>query len=122
MTDIITREDVRKVLIKWQNDLLSAKQVHDWAETRYMNSQFECDDWEGEEEWSVTNEVLAKLDTLNMNLTTADDVSIFMAFLSTPIGAFDTGYQHMEQALKSIDIEKRKEQLSDIDFYRPFCR
>ena len=84
-SDFNTRRSQKK-LLEWQSGHISADEIHRWAEKRYHNDDFDYDDWEGEEENSVTNEIIAHLDMLNLNLTTDADVGIFLEFLSTPEG------------------------------------
>ncbi len=100
---------------------MSAKDVHVWAEHHYQNDAFDFEDWEGEEENSVSNEVLAHLDMLDMNLLVPEDIPSYLAFLSTPRGSFDEGFSKLERYLGTVDIEARRVQLKGTSPYQPFC-
>lgn len=67
MAQIIEREDLRKIMHKWQAAQLTSKQVHEWANNRYAR-----DTWDAEDE--ITNEILSRLDMLDMNLLVPEDV------------------------------------------------
>jgi len=54
------REELIKTLRDWQNGTLTASQVHEWGENHFPYS--------GEPHDEVTNEVLQRLDILDMNL------------------------------------------------------
>jgi hypothetical protein len=118
---IIKRDDVAKVLKAWQAGEMSTREVYDWANRLYP-CNYDAEDWEGEEEQSVTNEVLAALDMLDMNLTLPEDVSIYLDFLDTPKGDFASGYAAFEQRLRAIDYATRKKRLKDGPLYTPFLK
>jgi hypothetical protein len=67
---IISRDDVKEILLKWEADIISASDVHEWASNRYAVDEYDFSDWEGDYDFSVTNEVLGELDCLDMNLVT----------------------------------------------------
>jgi len=119
---IITRKHVIDILSKWQSGQLSASEVHNWAENKYLKSGIDYEDWEDNDDESVTNEVLANLDTLDMNLVTKEDIPIFLEFLKTPNGKFKQGYKKLKDSLNTIDIVKRKEKLSNNPLYLRFCK
>ena len=118
---IITRDDLRQILEDWQCGKLSAEEVHDWAESLYFPGAIDYDDWENDEN-SVTNEVLAALDMMDMKLIISSDVQTYLEFLQTPAGQFDKGYEKLDAALKSIDYRKRAKELKDDPLYGPYCR
>ena len=119
---IIERGDVKKILLKWRDGLLSAREVHAWAENRYNVNGYNCSDWEGDEELSVTNEVLSAQDRLDMNLMTVEDIPVYLEFLETPIGEFDSGMLKFEQYLDSINYKERKKKLAEVELYALFCK
>ncbi len=120
MTKVISRQDVKDKLIKWQLDDIDAKQVHEWAENSYNTSHVEYEDWE-DDEYSVTNSILAELDMLNINLLTKEDIPALIEFLDSPPGKFKESDVKFQRYMRSIDIHERKSQLADIDIYSEFC-
>jgi hypothetical protein len=121
VAQLVSRGDIADVLRRWQSGLLTAEQVHSWAEELYSPGHLDFDDREGDDEDSVANEVLSSLDMLNLNLLVVGDVPIYLEFLGTPPGQFAEGYQKFEQALSRIDREERRRRLAHIPFYAPFC-
>jgi hypothetical protein len=115
MTTPITRTDLRAVLESWQRTELTAAQVHDWAEERYAASAFEPED-------DVANEVLAKLDMLDMNLTTVEDVPSFLAVLQSPPDEAERAITELYRYVESIDITAREHACAGDSLYAPFCR
>ncbi len=120
MKEILTREKLRKLLRKWQKRALTSKDLHGWAESKYMIVDY--DDWESGDEDSVSNTVLAALDQLNMNLTTREDAQAYLKFLDTPKGEFEPGLRTLNAYLDGIDIGKRRDELKSVEPYVPFCR
>ena len=121
MTKIVSREDVIAMLIKWQQRDVDAKHIHTWAENIYMVDGYSYDDWEDGESNSVTNEALAALDMLNMNLMTEEDIPAYIEFLKSPAGCFKEAYIQLQKHLDSIDYNGRKKELAEIEVYAPFC-
>jgi hypothetical protein len=122
---MITRKEIADVLLRWQAGLLTAQQVHEWAEELYFPGCLDFDDEEGGEcgdDNSVANEVMSALDKLDMDLMLVEDVPIYLEFLETPPGQFLTGYQKCEQTLAQIDRRRRQRDLAEIALYAPFCK
>lgn len=119
MTEIITRKQLKDLLMQWRNGELSEEQLHDWAENRYLTDEVDYSDWENDN--SVTNEVLGALDMMNMNLMTKEDIESYLTFLDTPPGQFSQGYGKLEDYLKMINYSERKRTLAKIPFYKKFC-
>ena len=117
----ITQDNIKEMLGKWAQGLLTAEEMHEWAGQYYQNDAYEFVDWEGADENSVTNEVLAHLDMLDMNLVTHEDIPQYLAFLASPAGGFDEGLSILERYLNSVDMDTRKKQLKGIVPYKPFC-
>ncbi|HSE39043.1 MAG TPA: hypothetical protein VLG74_17200 [Blastocatellia bacterium] len=78
----ITREEVRSKPRDWRDGNISTQEIYEWAGSLYPNTECEYEDWEGKESNSVTNEVLAAVDMVNINLNIPEDAEIF---LETPI-------------------------------------
>ena len=113
----ITREEVRSKLCDWRDGKISAQEIFEWAGSLYPNTEYEYEDWEGDESNSATNEVLAALDMMNINLNTPEDAEIF---ISTPLGEFESGFALLQRRLNSIDYDLRRKTLRDDPFYAPF--
>ncbi len=120
MKAMIGREDLIQVLQHWRDGVLTAKQVHEWAEARA--GSVEVGDWEDGESNSVTNEVLFALDMLDINLMLQEDIPSYLKFLRTPIGHFSEGYRKWQDALDQIDYPSRQEFLRTTPFYARFCK
>ncbi len=120
MEPMIGREDLIKILQYWRDGVLTAEQVHEWAEKRAGN--VEVSDWEGVEPNSATNEVLWALDMLNINLMLPEDIPTYLEFLHTPPGHFSEGYHKWQDTLTQVDYRARKEFLRMIPLYAPFCK
>lgn len=120
MSERTTRKELVDILNKWMAGTLTANEVHKWADDRYPDVEF--DDYEGEEDSSVANEVMGHLDMLNMNLMTAEDIPIYLRFLQTPIGMFDQGYRQFEKETSGIDMLARSRQLKGDPLYERFCK
>ncbi|MSU61916.1 MAG: hypothetical protein EXS31_05905 [Pedosphaera sp.] len=81
-TRIIKREDLAQVVNDWGSGRMSSTEVLNWANALYPSDEVDYDDWE--EDNSVTNEILAALDMLDMNLALPEDVAVYLEFLSHP--------------------------------------
>jgi len=105
----ITASDIEHVLNQWASRKLSESQVHAWAEDRFCTGTYEA-------ESDAANEVLARLDNMNMNLTTTDDIPALIAALHSKdfisiLAGHDT----------RVNIEERKLKLRQIPLYARFC-
>ena len=117
---IIKREDVGRVLTDWSSGRKTTDEVMRWADSLYPSDDVDYEDWEGDD--SVTNEVLAALDMLDMNLVLPEDAPIYLRFLSTPAGEFTSGYAEFRRRLDAIDYDCRRKELRDTMPYAPFLR
>lgn len=113
---IITREEAARKLSDWADGRVSTEDIFRWADALYPSDDVDYADWERDED-SVTNEVLAALDMLDMNLVLPEDVPIYLEFLSTPQGQFKIGYERFRQRLDQIDYASRSERLRDVPPY-----
>ena len=116
---ILKREDLARVLTDWQSGRMSSAEVLSWADALYPSSDVDYEDWEGDD--SVTNEILAALDMLDMNLALPEDAPIYMEFLSTPIGQLASGHAMFQHRLDQIDYDSRRKSLRHVFPYSPFC-
>ena len=119
-TMIITREQVRSKLRDWRDGKISTEEIFEWAGSLYPNTECEYEDREGKESNSVTNEVLAALDMVNINLNIPEDAEIFLEFLSAPLGEFESAYAFLQRRLNSIEYDLRRKTLCDNPLYAPF--
>lgn len=108
------------LLESWQAGNVSTQEVLSWASKRFIPGEVEFDDWEND--CSATNEVLAELDSLDMNLVLPEDAPIHISFLKTPPGQFEEGFAKWQEAVGSIDFKARIKQLKDHPIYGPFCK
>jgi hypothetical protein len=119
--EIVTREQIRQKLGEWQTGAITAEAIQSWAANRWMSDHFTYEDWEFDE-FSASNEVLAALDMLDINLTTEADAEALIEFLNTPIGEFPAGYNRMKEKIRSADYEARKRSLRGIAPYTAFLK
>ena len=111
MTTTIRRADVREVLGQWLRRELCHARVHEWATARYAVAAFECDD-------EVTNQVLAALDKLDVNVTTEVDIPYLLEALDAVSG------DEASSILMSMpyDREGRRQRFSNDPVYGRFLR
>ena len=110
----VSRNDLLEVLESWRLHRTIAKDVQAWAEARYG-----LDDWEPED--AVVNEILARLDALDMNLITPDDVPAFLEALSVPANRSQEAIDGIDRHFETVNIESRQMELHGDPLYAPFC-
>jgi hypothetical protein len=94
---------------------MTATAVHDWAVERYAVSDFTTED-------VIVNEVLARLDMLDANLTTADDVPALQRLLASHPAASSEAVGRYDEHLECVDFGERKRRLANEPLYAPFCK
>ena len=119
---IITRQEIAKELINWHTGKLSSAQIQIWAESLYLNDDVDYEDCEGEQDNSVSNEILSALDMLDMNLALPEDAPIYLEFLQTPVGCFQIGFKRWQEMLQQINYASRRVQLISNPLYSPFLK
>jgi hypothetical protein len=117
MSQTVNRADVAAKLQQWQSGEITAHQIHAWAESVYQRHDVGYTDWEGAQEHSVTNEVLARLDFLDGNLIVPEDVPLYLTFLEAPAGQFEQALALLEAELSRIDYDARRTQLRGMPPY-----
>ena len=117
---IIKRDELARVLTDWQSGRMSSAEVLSWADALYPSDDVDDEDWEGDD--SVTNEILAALDMLDMNLALPEDAPIYLDFLSTPFGQFARGHAEFQRRLDEIDYDSRRASLRHVFPYSPFLQ
>jgi hypothetical protein len=120
LTRILKRDEVAHQLRDWHEGRLSSEDLMRWADRLYPSDDVDYEDWEGDD--SVTNEVMAALDMLDMNLSLPEDAAIYLDFLSTPAGQFQAGYERYKAALDKIDSAARRTTLKNVPLYAPYLR
>jgi hypothetical protein len=114
MAALVTRDELRTLLEEWQSGKRTSGEVHDWAEARYAVDAWECED-------DVTNEVLAALDVLDMNLLTRDDVPVLQAMLDLHPGQAARAAGLLDAHYQEVSLDDRKNSLASEPTYAPFC-
>jgi hypothetical protein len=115
MSKIITRQEIRELLQRWQVGDLSHKFVYDWANERYSSRR-----WDTEDE--IVDQVLTELYSLDMNLTTAEDVPHLLNLLTIPQGQIGTAMALIREYTRSIDLKSRRLTLAKDPLYGPHCK
>jgi hypothetical protein len=111
LSTVISRQEVRALLERWQRGETVASQVHIWAEDRHAVSAFEPED-------EVVNELLGQLDMLNLNLITAEDVPALLRALDD-LGDTDRVIQDLERYFEGIDLVRRSAKCAGDPLYAP---
>jgi len=117
--EVIKRVDIIKKLDAWRDARESTLSLHMWADKMHMSSELIFEDMEGEN--SVSQEVLAELSMLDMNLLIQGDIPIFKAFLNSSVGQFEESYVKFVSDLQNIDHEQRKRKLKNTEPYVKYC-
>jgi hypothetical protein len=115
MNHVVTRADLVAVLREWQAGRVSATEVHDWAEALYSPGDFEVDD--DEDSGSAASAVLARLDMLDINLITADDIPHYLELLHSPHGGLPEALKRFEAKQALIDFKARQDALATTEPY-----
>lgn len=115
----VTRGELIRMLQSWQAGELGTQQLWDWASHRFQAGQADYDDWDGEN--SVASEVLTMLDSLDLHLMLAEDVPLHLAFLQSPLGAFNASQLAWQHELASLDYDERRVTLKDDPIYALYC-
>ena len=108
---LVRREELRSVLARWQHGELSHSQVYDWSNEHFGLEQMDGGD-------SVVNEILAHLDIMDVNLTTPDDVPIFLAMLDADSEADAT--ELLRRHGDALDLDVRITKWRTDPFYAPW--
>lgn len=111
----VTRDDLRAILRAWADGAMSPAEVHEWAENRYAVPDVEVED-------ELVNEVLGALDILDINLTTVEDVPVFLSMLALPLDRYEEALELLRRHGDSVDIAARIQRYRDDPFYGRFCK
>jgi hypothetical protein len=111
---IVTRAEVGRMLVDWEAASVSAAEVHGWAERHYAVADRQPED-------QVVNEVLARLDMLDIDLIVAADVPALRRLLESMPARLPDALNEYEAYVDSIDLRRRRQELAGDPFYGPFC-
>jgi len=109
---LVTRDEMHTVLSGWADRELSHQAVYDWATERFDLEQMDRGD-------PVINEILAHLDIMDVNVTTPDDVPVFLAMLDAASPELAT--ELLRRAGDGIDLDERFAKWGSDPFYAPYC-
>lgn len=112
MSQTLFRTDVASTICQWQAGLLTSLQVHQWATDRYAASAWDPED-------GAVNEVLARLDMMDMNLVTVEDAAALLAALGAATA--EDAARAMDAYEHTVDFVARKRDLADDLLYSRFC-
>jgi len=120
-----TRQDIIDKLIDWQSGKMSTEEILDWAYDNWIpyEDQYEDHEYSSDGDYqSVTRDVINFLEELFRLDITKDDIPELLKYLRTPKGKYEEGNKKLENYFKSIDWDKRNEELKDQKPYSDWDR
>ncbi len=105
---LVSRDEVRRILLRWKSDELSEQQVYDWANDRWAVEEVLPED-------DVVAEILSSLDILDINQITKDDVPAFIEALA--ILDVEEALGRLDAYFRTIDFDRRTQDLRRVPFY-----
>ena len=119
----ITRQILQQKLIAWASGILPVTELHKWVMDLQLDGPCEFEDWETKDgaSFSVSKEVVAEMEMIDLNFIIPEDIPIFTEFLDTPTGAFEAAYVHFIERLQAIDTTKRMKMLKHTEPYARHC-
>lgn len=103
---VVTREYLISLLQAWQQDKITTTEFYETIEIIFGgNTKFL--DWENEEEDSVTRDIMAYFEMLDLDFITQEDIDPAIEFLNTPIGKIEESMKKWEQYKPKTSIEER---------------
>ena len=120
----ITRQILQQKLQAWAAGILAAADVHKWVMDLQLDGPCEFEDWEtyADAQFSVSKEVMAELEMLDINFITVNDIPTFTEFLDTKAGDFEAAYILFIERLQAIDPAERMKMLKSTEPYARHCR
>lgn len=103
------------MLLQWQAGDITHRAVFDWANERYGSRH-----WDSEDE--IVEQVLLELYSLDMNLTTTEDVPHLLALLEVPRGQIGTAKALQRDHARSVSLQARRAALAKDPLYGPHCK
>ena len=116
---------LQSLLMRWQNNELTAREVHEAAEDMWESYGSGPPSYPREDPRSIVVEVLSQLEALNVQLITAADIPEMIRFLETPVGAEARAWRDWSGYWDNVNFEARLEELADNPYYskkRPAAR
>jgi len=110
MAEVVTRQEIIDLLNSWRAGKRDAQSVYDWANERYATERWNTED-------DIVNEVLSELDILDINLTTTDDIPVFLEVLALPPGQVYEATCRLKAHASTFSLEARKQQCRKDPFY-----
>lgn len=111
--EAVTARDITEVLLRWESGAMTSREVHEWANARFCTEQ-----WEAENE--IVNEVLAYLDTMDMNLVLPEDIPSLREALCAQ--SPEAVHRFIDDCYTKITIDVRKRKCAEDPLYAPFCK
>lgn len=105
-TFVVTREYLISLLRAWQQDKITTAEFYETIEIIFGHYT-KLLDWENEEEDSITRDVIANLEMLDLDFIIQEDIEPIIELLNTPIGKFEEGMKKWEQYKPKTNIEER---------------
>jgi|GEM_PF-5806026 len=103
---VVTREYLISLLRAWQQDKINTAEFYETIEMIFSNYT-KLLDWENGGEDSVTRDVIAHLEMLDLDFIIQEDIESIIEFLNTPIGKIEEGAKKFEQYKPNTSHEER---------------
>jgi hypothetical protein len=115
MPKLLARQDLRDLLLRWQAGDVDHRFVFGWASERYAGKG-----WDTEDE--IVDQVLLELYSLDMNLTTAEDIPHLLQVLAVPRGQIGTAKALQRDYARTVALQARRVALAKDSLYGPHCK
>jgi len=112
----IDAKALRSLLKRWQRGEIDERSVHEEAE-RIWASKDEWPVYPDTDPESIPMDVLEQLDVLNHQLIIPADIPAMLAFLDTPLGEEQRGWEEWERYWQGVDIDARRSALMHNPYY-----
>lgn len=116
---VITVKKIKQKIVDWQVGKITTAEIQQWAEEKYMGDEMR-NSVLSEVDHFITIEALQYLESINMNLTTKDDIPFLLKFINSGKLCHDA-YKDWRKYLDNIDYNKRVTELKDDPFYKEYC-
>jgi len=113
----VSRDELRELLRRWQAALIDEKAVHETAEAWTDRYPEKLPTYPHTDPRSIADEVLSQLEILDAQLITPEDVPALLAFLETPTGQEQAGWNRYQRYWDGVDFNQRIRELADIPYY-----
>ena len=112
MTSNTIRSLVIETLLKWKNDDIGKREVHEMAEEllKRLDDESVCPN-------TVEEEALVQLDALPQQWITVDDLFAILKLLKTPYGGESKGLAEWGEYWESINFRKHADKIAYTPYY-----